>query len=176
MYNKTFCRHERQIENIVQKAITAQVVNLSVSEVCSAAKISRQTFYAHYSSINDVPKMQEQHLRDDFKARIGKNTKREIIFTLLLTFVKDNAHYFLMALGRNDLRMITWMIDYVRSIIVPDGVTDTSYYQYRGVLKSTIQSWMLPGRYTKQNLPFYVNELLHTRVMRSRLDDVLSLT
>lgn len=176
MYNKTFCKHERQIENIVQKAITAQVVNLSVSDVCNAAKISRQTFYAHYSSVNDVPKMQEQRLRDDFKARIGINTNREIIFTLILIFVKDNAHYFLMALSRKDLRIITWMIDYVRSSIVPDGVTDISYYQYRGVLKSTVQSWMLPGKHTKHNLPFYVDELLRTRVMRSRLDDISSLT
>jgi hypothetical protein len=69
--NKTFRNHERRIENIVQKAITAQVVNLRVKDVCATAKVSRQTFYAHYSSVNDVPRMQEQHLRNDFKKRLG---------------------------------------------------------------------------------------------------------
>lgn len=175
MNNKTFRRHEHKIESIVQKAITAQVINLSASEICSTAKISRQTFYSHYSSVNDVPRMQEQRLQNEFKLRIGTNTKREIIFTIILTFINDNACYFLVAIGRKDLRIISWMIDYVRSRIVPDGITETSYYQYRGAIKSIIQAWMLPGRHTKQNLPLYVSELMRTRVMRSRLDDITSL-
>ncbi len=172
MRNKTFRKHERQIEDIVQKAITAQVVNLSVKYICDVAKISRQAFYAHYSDVNDVIRTQEERLRNDFKKRIGTNTNREVIFTIILTFVKDNSRYFLIVFDREDFKMLTWMIDYVHLNIVPKGTKDPSYRQYRSVLKSTVQIWMLPGRPTKQNLPIYVNELLRTRVMRSRLDDV----
>ncbi len=172
--NKTFRRHERQIENVVQKAVTAQVINLSVKDICNTVKISRQTFYAHYSSVNDVQRMQEQRLQADFKRRIGIITKREIIFTIMLTFVQDNSNYFSVVLGRKDLRLLTWMIDYVRPRLVPRDVTDISYYQYRGCLKSTIQIWVLSDKHTKQRLPFYVNELLRTRVMRSQLSQLPS--
>lgn len=172
--NKTFRRHERQIENVVQKAVTAQVINLSVKDICNTVKISRQTFYAHYSSVNDVQRMQEQRLQADFKRRIGIITKREIIFTIMLTFVQDNSNYFSAVLGRKDLRLLTWMIDYVRPRLVPRDVTDISYYQYRGCLKSTIQIWVLSDKHTKQRLPFYVNELLRTRVMRSQLSQLPS--
>lgn len=172
--NKTFRRHEHQIENVVQKAVTAQVINLSVKDICNTVKISRQTFYAHYSSVNDVQRMQEQRLQADFKRRIGIITKREIIFTIMLTFVQDNSNYFSVVLGRKDLRLLTWMIDYVRPRLVPRDVTDISYYQYRGCLKSTIQIWVLSDRHTKQHLPFYVNELLRTRIMRSQLSQLPS--
>lgn len=177
--NKTFRNHERRIENIVQKAITAQVINLRVKDVCTTARVSRQTFYAHYSSVNDVPRRQEQHLQDDFKKRLGAIVNREVIFTIILTFVKDNSHYFSAAFNRKDLRMLTWMIDYASPRLIPNGVANHAYIQYRGSLKSTIQSWLVPNKSAvqyKQYLSFYVTELLSTRVMRSRLDHLTSLT
>lgn len=174
--NKTYRRHERQIENAVQRAISAQVINLSVKDICDAAKISRQTFYLHYSNVNDIQRTQEQRLQADFKRRIGIITKREIIFTIMLTFVQDNANYFSVVLSRKDLRLLTWMIDYVRPRIAPHDIAESSYYQYRGSLKSTIQIWALSNKRTRQYLSFYVDEMLRTRVMRSRLDHLPLLT
>lgn len=176
--NKTFRGHERRIENVVQKAITAQIINLSVKDVCNAAKISRQTFYAHYSSVNDVPRIQEQRLRAEFKKRLGVITKREIIFTIILTFVRDNSHYFSTAFKRKDLRVLTWMIDYASPRLIPNGVATHAYNQYCGNLKCTIQSWVISGRSAeqyKQYLPLYVSELSRVRVMYNRLDHLPSL-
>ena len=177
--NKTFCKYERRIENVVQDALTTPPINLTIKHVCKAAKISRQTFYAHYTSINDVIETQEQRLRDDFRERVGTATKREVVFTIMLTFVKDNSRYFSAVFNRKDLRMVAWMINYERSVLVPSEVAEHAYAQYCGSLESTIQSWILlsyTARQYKQYLPLYVNELLHTRVMRSRLDNIPSHT
>lgn len=174
--NKIFRDHERRIENVVQKAVTARIINLSVKDICSVVRISRQTFYAHYANVNDVQKVQEQRLQADFKKRVGIITKREALFTIMLAFVKDNSRYFSIVLNHQDLRMLTWMIDYIRPRLVPRGATMCSYYQYRGNIKSLIQVWMLPGYTKKQHLSFFVNELLRIRVMHSQLDGMLSLT
>lgn len=174
--NKTFRSHERKIENVVQRAVTAQVINLSVTDVCSSAKISRQAFYKHYASVNDVQKSQEQRLQTDFRDRVGITVKRELIFMVMLNFIKDNSTYFSIVLDRQDLKMITWMIDFVQSRLVPKGTSKYSYYQYRSSLKGLIQLWIIADRCSKQNMPYYIDELLRTRVMRSRLDDMPSFT
>lgn len=174
--NKTFRSHERQIENVVQKAISARIINLSVKDICESVNISRQTFYMHYDSVNDVQRLQEQRLQADFRKSIGIITKREMIFTIMLTFIKNNFEYFSTVMNRQDLRILTWMVDYVRPRLVPNEVTEYSYYQYRSNLKGLIQIWVVTDKCAKQHLPIYVNELLRLRIMRSRLSDARLLT
>lgn len=173
--NQTFRDHKRRIEDVVQKAIAAQVAGLTVVDICHAAKVSRQTFYKHYSSINDVQKIQERCLQEDFKKRVDSVTKREVLFIIILTFVKEHANYFSSVVSRQDFKMLTWMIDYIHPRLVPRGLAAHTYNQYSSVLKSIIQDWILFEKEAKQHLPPYVDALSCVRIMRSQLDDIPSL-
>lgn len=75
------------------------LASISVSEICSSADVSRNSFYRNYASCEDIFKQEVSHLLSswdsDYKAS-GSNTNYELYGSLFGHLKKHNSFYLLL--------------------------------------------------------------------------------
>lgn len=97
----------KERNNFVKQSITKTTIcllsekelsSISISEICSAANVSRNSFYRNYDSVQDILKGHVRNLLTDwdttYKAS-GKNTNYEL-YGSLFGHLKENSDFYLL--------------------------------------------------------------------------------
>lgn len=165
--DKRYQRNENSIRQVVAQALAHRKLNLRTTDICHDANISSPTFYLHCQDSNAALANYEQELREEFDALVpSRNTHHEIIFTILLNFVRHHQKYFSAAVRSRSTWMLLQLLDALRPNLVGERITDRSYFVYAGSLSAIIICWGEHEGFASNKIPLYIRKMAQTRVIK----------
>lgn len=142
-------------------------VNIRPVEVCRRAKISRSTFYAHYSSSANCIVQYELKLKQDFCARLPKTTtQREVIFRILLRFVQEKIGYFEATLPNANFWLLKSIFEELYSILKAKDCSQKSYDLYVMQQITLISCWAQYDKCAPEKVGAYARKMANMPMMR----------
>src|SRR5450631_2019842 len=121
---------EAHISLILEKGYEAT----TVEDICDAANVGRSTFYAHYTSKDDLKRSGLEHLREQLVERqrtalaaAGDAEARSLAFSLtMLEHARDHIHIYLALVGGRGGAVALGSIRQMLSDLVRDELAATS--------------------------------------------------
>lgn len=162
--HKTFQRNERAIHKAINTYILKRSIGVCVRDVCRDAGVSFPTFYVHSASINEAYRDYEQSLVEDFVVYSSEYSMRNLIFTMLLSFIHRHRDYFRAALWNTDLYILGKILDRERYLLVGAKISDQAFLIYRNEIASIVMVWANFDHFRKSKLDFYLQKILKVRI------------
>lgn len=156
---------EEAIRRVLEQALAERKVYLSVSELCRQAKMAPTTFYSHYRSIDHALHAYEAELLADLKRAVAKvKTHREVVFMILLNFVREHLSYFKATLPvHND-----WLTLKMLESLCPRlglSIWDKNYRGYVHLWCSLVRCWVIfEDPASKERLALYAHKMARMKV------------
>ncbi len=166
VHDARYRQNEHLIHKALQTSLTNRRINVRPNEICQAATISRPTFYAHCDDCTDALRRYEATLQQRFQERLPDVTcKHEVVFTVLLSFVRDKKGYFKATIPNSNYWLLNAIFDDVRPRLVSKNIGDRTYEFYVRTQIILISDWAEYDKFSKQRIPFYVQKMLKTRLI-----------
>ena len=143
--------HENNLEKVEQATIdlleTKEYRKISITDICNQAKISRQTFYKNYSSVDDVISSYLQKVFDHiFQSTVTvTNTGNGAEFYRpIFEEVRDRKEFFQIIFSENESLMFRQCLSYAERI--DHSQIHLEKYErefYVGAFFAIIRQWIL---------------------------------
>ena len=139
--------HQALLSLIVEKGYDA----ITVEDICRAANVGRSTFYAHFTSKDDLKRSGLEHLRqqlaDRQKSAVASADKEDLEFSLtMFEHARDHIHLYRALVGNRGgaialgtIRQI--LCDYVRAELAATGDKDSN----DGIPRALIVQYVVGG-------------------------------
>lgn len=160
--DERFLRQEMLIRRGLERALAGRRIGLKTSELCRDAQIAHSTFYAHYRTCDEALVWYELALEEEFVKLLPQNRRRDLVFTLLLSFVLKYRHYFASAFQGRNMYLLARL---VKHACVPTGLSRRAYVLYVWSVGAMIWCWGKCDKFSEGKMEVYRNKLLLLRVM-----------
>lgn len=164
--DKRFHHSEVSLHRAIDQALAKRRVGVRGREVCARAKISEPTLYAHCLNVDDALNIYETNIIDEFTLLMPTDhPQHEVIFVLLLNFIRQHRNYFAATLKNHNSWLLTQLIDIVRPQLVSDNINDKCFDLYTGSITTIIFRWYKHENFSPEKIPLYTKKLLQVRVI-----------
>ena len=140
--NKTYRASEHRLRKATCKSVSKRRFSVKTCELYREAKISKPTFYQHYSDCADVRDVLEKELLLQFKEALSCNYEKRRFFSILMEFVVKNKLYFCAAQKGSDHYLLTKILLDNRDRLVSKNISDRVYCLYARWVQSLIDNWL----------------------------------
>lgn len=139
--------------------------DISPTAICKLIRISRTTFYAHFGSGNIVQQY-ELRLKMRFLNSLPKaRLRKEVIFTLLLKFVRKERRYFEVTVPNANFWLLKEIFAELQPILAK-GITQKTYDIYVMQQIAVVACWVQYEKCAPEKLEAYVRKMVYANVMR----------
>lgn len=166
---KTDARYRRCDELIriaLCKGLRERRLGVTTGEICRLAQIARPTFYAHHKTVDSALKEYETALHESLQNRLPVTRARDVIFTILLSYIRENRGYFEATVPNANYWLLQEILESLRPSLAGIQINDQVYDVYIHYQITIIASWVKFEGCSTILLPSYAKKLLTTR-MRS---------
>lgn len=164
---KVYQRSEKAIRRSLFVALSKRYLGVQAKAIFRAAHVTAPTFYAHNENVNAALINCETDLEKNYIQLISKVTKREMAWTIMLTFLERNRDYFRATTRARDFYLLQRMIDDMRPVLIGTGdISKKSYNLYIFEAIGIIDCWMRFDNFDKNLIDQYVKKLAQLRFMR----------
>lgn len=159
-----YVRSEHSINKALESALTERRINVRPTEICKTAIITSPTFYAHCASSDEALRKYEQTLLNNFLAKLNeKGDDPEIIFTILLSYIRHEKGYFTATIPNYNYWLLNELFKEIQPIITPHRPNDSRYDYYVHKLTAVIVDWVKNDKYSRRTMPGRVYELMRIK-------------
>lgn len=160
-------------EHLIRKALhynlRTRQMGAKTTEICKTAAITRPTFYAHYTDVNDALHTYEKSLQELLQTRLPDNTQgRNVVFTILLGYIYDYRGYFKATIPNYNYWVLRQIFDSLRSRLASDNINDQTYEFYAQMQIIIISDWYRYNSLDKAFMPHYAKKMTRTRMVDPR--------
>lgn len=166
---KTDARYRRCDELIhvaLCKSLKDRRLGISTGEICRLAQIARPTFYAHHKNVDAALQEYEAALHESLQRRLPATRSRDVIFTILLSYIRENRGYFNATVPNANYWLLKEILESLRSSLASAQINDQVYDTYIHQQITIIVGWVKFEHCSIKTLPSYVKKLLITRMRR----------
>lgn len=159
-------RSELKIQKALQISLSKRRIDVKSCEICQNAAITRPTFSRHCGSPNEALKKYEQSLIRTFQDRLPETEcSSDVVFTILLGFVRDERNYFRATLPNSNFFLLKDMFHDLKPRLVDEQTNRRIYDYYTWSQIVIIGDWANYTRFSKQTIPFYVEKMVKTELV-----------
>lgn len=145
--------------------IATRRYDICPAEICKTAKIARSTFYAHYSNKNFI-EQHELRLVAKFLARLpGFNPQKIVIFTILLSFVREEREYFEATIPNANFWLLKQIFAELYPILKAKDCSRKSYDFYAMQQIALISCWAKYNKCAIEKLELYARKMMAVPMM-----------
>lgn len=159
-----YIRSEHSINKALESALTERRINVRPTDICKTAIITGPTFYAHCASSDEALRKYEQNLLSNFSVKLNaKGDNPEIIFTILLSYIRHEKGYFTATIPNYNYWLLHELFKEIQPMITPRRFDDSRYDYYIHKLTAVVVDWVKHDKYSRSAMPGRVYELMHVK-------------
>ena len=156
-----------RIYNKLNEVVRARRLSVTVAEVCRKAKVSCTTFYTHFESCEDARDIHEQALETEIMKLLPRRLhEREIVFTILLSFIKKHKQYFTANFRAGNTYLIRHIMRRLKRIFASANLDKPAYEIYIGVIISILAYWVEREHCDATTIEHYAKQLVRIPIYR----------
>ncbi len=161
--DERFLKQEKSIRRGLERALAGRRIGLKTSELCRDAQIAHSTFYTHYRTCDEALIRYELTLEEEFVRLLPQNNRRDLAFTLLLSFVLRHQRYFASAFQSRNMYLLARLVGHV--CVPMAGLNRQAYVLYIWSVGAMIWCWGECDKFSAGKMEVYRKKLSLLRVM-----------
>lgn len=165
-FHRRYLNNEARFNRALCKEISLRKINVRAKDICTKAGVTAPTFYSHYHNTDDARKNYELSLEQELAQWIPKAAHRNVVLTVLPSFIANNYQYFLAVHKSRDHYLLTKVIIKYRINLVGERISDRAFYMYAGSVQSVIACWLELSEPNQETIEKCARELIKLRVSK----------
>lgn len=158
--------HDKLICNILHTMLAERRTDISPTEICKAAAISRTTFYAHYNRKDVIEQYETGLTAKFFEALPTASLNKESTFILLLRFVRNERGYFAATIPNANYWLLKSILENLYPVLRTKDCGAKTYECYVMQQIALVSCWAQHEDFAFEKIRLYAHRMAQVPMMR----------